>query len=215
MLPVAALLTLSLVSTGAAVQRVTFDTADGGRIVADLYGQGTDAVVLAHGAVFNKESWAPLAEVLAGQGHLVLAIDFRGYGDSKAGRDGKALQEDVLAALRYLRGRGATSVAVVGASMGGGASGRAAVEAKAGEIDRLVLLSPVSIPNPEAIHAGRVLYIASRDEPMAPSVKEQFQRAPEPKRLELLDGNAHAQNIFKTGQGPRLTALITDFLGGR
>jgi len=78
-----------------------------------------------------------------------------------------------------------------------------------------VLLSPVSIPDPEAIHAGTVLYIASRDEPMAPGVKEQFARAPEPKRLELLEGNAHAQNIFPTAQGPRLTTLIVDFLSGR
>ncbi|MDH4063673.1 MAG: alpha/beta hydrolase [Acidobacteriota bacterium] len=193
-------------------QEVSFATADGGRIVADLYGQGTDAVVLAHGAVFNKESWAPLAETLVDRGHRVLAIDFRGYGASKSGDEDKALYQDVLAAVRYLRERGATSVAVVGASMGGGASGLAAVEARAGEIDRLVLLSPVSIPSPGRMHAGRILYIASRDEPMAPSVREQFRRAPEPKRLELVDGDAHAQHIFRTAQGPKLTALIAEFL---
>jgi pimeloyl-ACP methyl ester carboxylesterase len=196
-------------------QPVSFETADGGRIVADLYGQGTDAVVLAHGAVFNKESWAPFAGALAERGHLVLAIDFRGYGASKAGREEKALYQDVLAAVRFLRTRGATSVGVVGASMGGGASARAAVEARPGEIDRLVLLSAVTIPNPEQMHAGRFLYIASRDEPMAPGVKEQFQRAPAPKHLELLDGDAHAQHIFPTAQGPRLSSLITDFLSGR
>jgi pimeloyl-ACP methyl ester carboxylesterase len=142
----------------------------------------------------------------------VLAIDFRGYGASTAGREGQALYQDVLAAVRYLRGRGATSVAVVGASMGGGAAGRAAVEAQAGEIDRLLLLSPVSIPHPDGMHAGRFLYIASRDEPMAASVREQFARAPEPKRLELLEGSAHAQHIFPTRQGPKLTALIAAFL---
>jgi pimeloyl-ACP methyl ester carboxylesterase len=215
------LLALSLVAatglrTGATPQappvEVTFDTADGGRVVADVYGKGSDAVVLAHGAAFNKGSWASQARALAARGHKVLAINFRGYGESKAGREENARYQDVLAAVRYLRAQGAGSVSVVGASMGGGASARAAVEAAAGEIDRLLLLSPVSIPNPEAMHAGRLLYIASRDEPMAAGISAQFARAPEPKRIEWLDGSGHAQNIFPTPHGPTLTSLLLEFL---
>lgn len=38
-----------------------------------------DAVVPAHGAAFDKTSWASFASWLAGRGHQVLAIDFR-YG---------------------------------------------------------------------------------------------------------------------------------------
>ena len=38
--------------------RVSFPTEDGGTIYADLYGKGERAIVLAHGAKFNKESWA-------------------------------------------------------------------------------------------------------------------------------------------------------------
>lgn len=191
---------------------VVFDAADGGRIVADVYGQGENVVVLAHGAAFNKESWAPQARALAVRGHRVLAINFRGYGASAAGREGNARYLDVLAAVRYARAHGARSVSVVGASMGGGAAARAAVEAAAGEIDRLFLLSPVSITSPDAMHAGRILYVASRDEPMAPGIRDQFSRAPEPKRLELLDGSGHAQNIFTTDQGPALTTLLLDFV---
>jgi len=122
---------------------------------------------------------AALAEQLAGRGHLVVAIDFRGYGASTMGREGKALHQDVLAAVRYARAHGAKTVGVLGASMGGGASARAAVAARAGEIDRLLLLAAVAIENPEAMRAGRFLFVASRDEPMAPSVEEQFARAPE------------------------------------
>jgi pimeloyl-ACP methyl ester carboxylesterase len=180
-----------------------------------VYGSGASGVVLAHGAAFNKESWGPLARTLAAGGHQVLAIDFRGYGASRAGSDPRALQQDVLAAVRYLRSRGARSVSVVGASMGGGASARAATEAAAGEIERLFLLSPVAIANPEAIKAGRLMYVASRDEQLAPSIKAQFDRAPEPKRIEWLDGDAHAQNIFATAQGPRLTTFIVEFVAGR
>ncbi|MEZ5416706.1 MAG: alpha/beta fold hydrolase [Vicinamibacterales bacterium] len=205
------LASLAAIAPGPSTE-VSFATADGGRVVADRYGTGPDAVVLAHGARFNKESWKVQAEALAAAGHTVLAIDFRGYGQSRAGRDGQALFQDVLAAVRYARATGARTVSVVGASMGGGAAGRAAVEAHAGEIDRLLLLSPVSIDDPGRMQAGRILYIASRDEPMAAGVKEQFARAPEPKRLELLDGDGHAQNVFPTPQGPALTALMMAFL---
>src|SRR5262249_42506039 len=83
----------------------SFSPADGGTVVADLYAaQGSDAVVLAHGAAFDKASWAPFATWLASRGHQVLAIDFRGYGRSTAGTDSRALFEDVLAAVRYLHG---------------------------------------------------------------------------------------------------------------
>lgn len=39
--------------------------------------------------------------------------------------------------------------------------------------------------------------------------------APEPKRLELLEGAGHAQNMFKTPQGAALTKLIVQFFGDR
>jgi dipeptidyl aminopeptidase/acylaminoacyl peptidase len=87
-------------------QEVSFPTADGGTVVADLYAaSGSDAVVLAHGAVFDKASWAPFATWLAGRGHQVLAIDFRGYGRLTAGTDSHALLDDMLAAGRYLHGQ--------------------------------------------------------------------------------------------------------------
>jgi len=194
-----------------APRQVSFETADGARISADVYGKGADAVVLAHGAAFNKGSWKALAEVLDRQGHLVVAIDFRGYGASTQGREDQALYQDVLAAVRYARSQGATSVGVLGASMGGGASARAAVAARAGEIDRLMLLAGVAIDHPESMKAGRFLYVASRDEPMAPSVAKQFERAPEPKRMEWLEGSAHAQHVFKSDQAARLTALVLEF----
>jgi dienelactone hydrolase len=199
---------------GESPRTVSFATADSGTVVADLYGSGGRAVVLAHGAVFDKESWAPLADSLAARGLRALAIDFRGYGGSKAGTKARGLDEDVLAAVRWLHAHGAKSVSVLGASMGGGASGRAATEAKPGEIDRLALLSPVSIEHPEQLKAATILYVASRDERMAPGIREQYAKAPEPKRLVLIDGDVHAQNIFRTDQGPRLTQVLLDFLAG-
>ena len=48
---------LFVTTLAVAQHTVSFPTEDGGHICADLYGQGTRAVVLAHGGRFNKESW--------------------------------------------------------------------------------------------------------------------------------------------------------------
>ena len=193
---------------------VSFETADQGLVHALLYKNGDSAVVLAHGAVFNKESWKPFRSALSDSGLTVLALDFRGYGKSLAGTRPDALYEDILAAVRYLKRNGAGRVSVLGASMGGGAAAQAAVHSVAGEIDKLVLLSPVPIGHPERMHANS-LFIASRGEGLVSGIQAQFDRAPEPKRLVLLDGSAHAQHIFKTEQAAELTRVIVDFLTGK
>jgi pimeloyl-ACP methyl ester carboxylesterase len=201
--------------TAKAPAEVSIPTADGGLVRADLYdGSGSAAVVLAHGKAFDKASWRSFADFLTASGYDVLALDFRGYGGSRPGKETAALHEDVLAAVRWLRERGAPAVAVVGSSMGGGAAARAAVECSAGEIDRLVLISPAPIAEPERLRL-RKLYLASAEEPFLDEVERQFERAPEPKRLMLLDGSAHGQHLFGTDQSGRLMTAVLDFLGQR
>ena len=47
-----------------------------------------------------------------------------------------------------------------------------------------------------------------------PSIREQYERAPAPKKLVILEGSAHAQHIFGTDQGARLLEEILNFLSG-
>jgi dipeptidyl aminopeptidase/acylaminoacyl peptidase len=109
-----------------APEHISFTTEDGAGIYADLYGTGDRGVVLAHGGRFNKESWQPQAEQLARAGLHVLAFDFRGFGKSHGQGDSNMfsapMRLDVIAAVDYLRNKGARSVAVVGASFGGSAA---------------------------------------------------------------------------------------------
>lgn len=209
-----ALLSTSLCATSRPPEMVTFGTADGGTIHADYYpASGTTAVVLAHGAIFNKASWHELAGQLNANNLGALAIDFRGYGKSKGGSKPSGRFQDILAAVRYLhRQQNIEQVAVLGASMGGAAAGTAAVHAPKGEISYLLLLSPAPIANPEKMQAGKILYIASEKEAGIRSIKTQYQRAPSPKRLALLPGSAHAQHIFKTKEKSALTATLIEFL---
>lgn len=212
----AALATLLAAGSAFGQELVSFPTTDGGRIYADLYGDGERGVVLAHGGVFDKGSWADQARVLAEAGFRVLAIDFRGRGQSRGPGMSSSVgirphYLDVLAAVHYLREAGARSVSVVGGSIGGGAAAQAAIEAPPGEIDRLVLLAHAAVEQPERI-PGRKLFISSGGDPRLPGIREQYEQAPEPKELVILPGSAHAQHIFATEDGAQLMSEILRFL---
>jgi len=212
--------TALLVSAAPAQRTVSFPTSDGGEVFADLYGHGEKGLVLAHGGRFNKESWRPQAEQFAAAGFFVLAFDFRGYGKShgpgQADMYTAPMELDVLAAVRYLHENGAKSVSVVGGSFGGGAAGDASIKSAPGEIDRLVFLG--AAPNgPADKLKSPSLFIVARDDtsgdgPRLPGIRAQFEKAPQPKKLVILDGSAHAQYLFQTSQGERVMREILEFL---
>jgi pimeloyl-ACP methyl ester carboxylesterase len=145
---------------------VSFPTEDGGLVHGTLYGAGERGVVLAHGGQFNKESWEAQADVLAKAGYRALAFDFRGHGNSRGAPGAGAVADgryfDVLAAITYLRTNGATSIAVVGASMGGDYAAEAC-ESAPGRIDRLVLIAAGAYTTLKRCTA-RKLYIMTRSD---------------------------------------------------
>jgi pimeloyl-ACP methyl ester carboxylesterase len=160
---------------------------------------------------------------LAAAGFRVLAIDFRGYGPSRGPGQADPLSAplhlDVLAAVQYLRKNGAKTVAVVGGSMGGSAAADASIQSERGEIDRLVLLGAAPNGPAEKIKAP-ILFIVARDDENGdglrlPTIRAQYERAPEPKELIVLEGSAHAQALFDTDQGERVMREILRFLAGK
>ncbi len=204
-----------------AQQSISFATGDGGLVCADDYGQGSKAVVLAHGGQFKKESWRAQALSLTAAGFRVLAIDFRGFGCSKGpGQedfDKAPFENDVLAAVRYLKAHGAKTVSVVGGSFGGAAAGDASIKSAPGEIDGVVFLG--AAPNlPADGLKSRALFIVARDDSSGsgglrlPGIRAQYERAPEPKTLTVLDGSAHAQFLFQSEQSGRVMQEIVRFL---
>jgi pimeloyl-ACP methyl ester carboxylesterase len=222
--PIAALTAALLLCVSASAQKtVSFSTNDGGLVYADVYGKSDRAVVLAHGGQFNKESWAKQARTLTEAGFRVLALDFRGYGKSRGPGDSDPMDaplfQDVLAAVRYLRKTGAKSVSIVGASMGGWAAGDASIASRPGEIDRLVFLGS-SPSGPADKLKSPALFVVARDDasgdgPRLPGIRQQYEKAPGPKELIILDGSAHAQFLFQTDQGERVMREILRFLSAK
>ena len=216
----AALLALGFATLAAAQQTVSLATEDSGRLCADLYGKGDRAVVFAHGGRFNKESWREQAALLASKGFRILAFDFRGVGCStgpgQADFDNAPFENDVLAAVRYLKAHGAKTVSVVGGSFGGGAAGDASIKSAPGEIDRIVYLGAAPNLSAEKLKS-RSLFIVARDDsngagPRLPGIRAQYEKAPQPKELIVLDGSAHAQFLFQTDQSARVMREVVRFL---
>jgi pimeloyl-ACP methyl ester carboxylesterase len=214
---------IAVAGLASAQDHVSFATQDGGLIYADVYGTGDRGVVLAHGGQFNKESWEKQARILAANGFRVLVFDFRGFGQSRG--PGQAdiftapMQLDVLAAVRYLRKSGAKTVSVVGGSFGGDAAANAAIQAKPGEIDRVVLLAASPGSHPDKLKVPKLLIIArddaNDDGPRLPKISAEWQKVPEPKELIVLDGAAHAQFLFQTNQADGVMREILRFLSAR
>src|SRR5882762_10076300 len=214
---------LALAAVSHAQKTVSFPTADGGIVSADSYGAGERGVVLAPGGRFNKGSWEKQAQALAAAGFRVLAIDFRGYGQSRGPGQSDPmsapLHMDVLAAVRYLRKSGAKKVSVVGASMGGGAAGDASILSEPGEIDRLVFLGAAPNGPAEKLKAASLFIVArddaSEDGLRLPGIRAQYEKVPQPKELIIVDGSAHAQFLFQTDQGEKIMREILRFLSGK
>ena len=103
--------------------------------------------------------------------------------------------------------------------MGGGAAGDASIASQPGEIDRLVLLG--GSPNgPAEKLKSSTLFIVARDDasedgPRLPRIQAQYEKAPEPKVLIILEGSAHAQFLFQTDQADRVMREILHFLSAK
>jgi predicted alpha/beta-fold hydrolase len=115
-------------------------------LVARQPASAAPAVIVVHGAMTSKHfDYVRRAAVRAyGLGFHVLALDLRGFGVTALTSEaptslGWAEGGDVLAAGRWLRQRGATSVAAIGFSLGAAAVLCAARRAGPGELDGGVL----------------------------------------------------------------------------
>jgi len=107
---------------------VHFRSSDGVPIAANYWPGARDggpAVLLLHGINNTRDRLTPHAVWLNGLGYAVLAIDFRGHGESGAESRTFGLYEarDAAAALAFLRARAPRrKVGVIGISLGGAAA---------------------------------------------------------------------------------------------
>ncbi len=214
------------------VETFWFTSADGPRLYGAVLGSGGTGVVLATQSQGDVCEWLREALVLRARGLRVLLFDFRGFGMS--GHPPKVADEthyvnDVVAAARELRARGARRVFLMGASLGASASivaaGRirpkvAGVVSLSGEAD----LRP-SFPGSglDALGASRrltvpLLYLAARDDGLTPPADVARFRAAlrthRGSRVAVFPGGWHGWSLLYTAPyRARVAALVDGFLG--
>lgn len=102
----------------------------------DVTGDGPAALLL-HSSVADRRMWDPQVRPLADAGYQVVRCDFRGFGDTPAGR----FYRDADDVRDLLDGLGIGSAHVVGSSMGGRVAQELAAR-RPERVDTLVLLCP-------------------------------------------------------------------------
>jgi esterase/lipase len=118
-----------------------------------------------------------------------------------------------------MREQGAEKIILVGASLGGCASAKLAVESQASGI--VILASPPSITqwNFEIQSADLKtdipkLFITAENDNTVPSsaTRELYELAAEPKEWQTYPGSAHGTDLFQGENGPELQQRILDFI---
>jgi dienelactone hydrolase len=110
---------------------VRFRSDNGALLAGARLGTGPTGVVLAHSNNTDLCDWIPYARVLAGAGYTALSLDLNGYGAAQASAGvpvDPRYDQDLSAAVRFLRGHGVTAVFLLGEVIGGTAAVKAATE---------------------------------------------------------------------------------------
>jgi len=206
----------------ATVEAVSLTTEDDVTLSATLFGQGKLAVILAHQGTegTDQKSWQPFAQTLAEKGFAALTLDFRGRGQSQGYLQASQLIKDLNAAIQFLRGRGYQRIVCMGASMGGTACLRAALDHDL--VGLVVIASQMSSGPPTSTEPDELsrltlpkLYVCAENDrysSVIPQMKQMFELSPEPKQLKFFPGTVHGTELFDTEYGDEFRNLLLDFV---
>ncbi len=201
-------------------------TEEGIRLEGRLFEPAGDArapgVVLAHMLPADQRSWFDMAATLADEGYLALTFDFRGYcpegigGCSEGEKEPAGAPADLVAAIAFLRAQGASSVSVIGASMGGTAGLVAAASLEGSDpVPAVVTLSaPVRVEDLAVDTAmlqtqtAKLFIAGTGDAVAADAAQELYSVATAPKRVEIFPSDEHGTDLLTGARGGEIERLI-------
>lgn len=196
---------------------VKFTTSDGMKLDGTIYGRGRTALIFSNQTDTAQRDWAPFAQLAASNGYLALVYDYRGRGDSQGSFIIDKLDTDVRAAIAFVHSQGARQVALIGASIGGAATARAAA---AEHVNAVVLLSaPADFTGLEADdtvieHLGApTLFLNSIGDNYSAAIQHMYDVAAQPKQIKLYPGVDHGvELVYDDKYGAEVQQLILTFL---
>jgi pimeloyl-ACP methyl ester carboxylesterase len=217
-----------LCKTGVALaEDITLVASDNVKVHAsyESNAKAVRGVVLVHGENRASSDWKFLVPKLVQARFHVVAPDLRGQGANAASgarppsdADFQASEADVMAAIDFLRHKGVTDIAVVGAGLGANLALRAA--SKTTDVKNLVLLSPgltlhgVAIADALSTYGTRpLLVVASQDDAYAAkSAVLLDSQATGPKHLQIYTGAG--SGVTMLNREPTLEGLLLSWLLG-
>lgn len=218
--------------TSVPTETITFKAPDGfvikGTYVAPK-SLRAPALLLLHQLGRDASSYAPIYHVLREAGFALLAIDFRGHGESLmqgdkevswevfSEKDWQGILLDTQAALEILpkqRGVDASRIGIIGASIGANA---ALIIASSNKLPVTVLLSPglnyrgIDIESIAASAKGVAsLIVAAEEDSYSHESSQKLSELMPDSELISLKGETHGVDMFKTD--PELIANIINHL---
>jgi len=167
-----------------------------------------------------KPGWREFAQLTAAQGYMALTYQWRGCKANSV--DDVLIQkflDDTRAAITFVREQGAEKIILIGASLGGCASAKLAVESQAGGL--VVLASPPSISQwGFEIESADLntdipkLFITAENDKTVPAdaTRALFDLTAEPKEWQTYPGSAHGTDLFEGERKAELQRRILDFM---
>ena len=203
---------------------LTFTTADEVNITGKYTEVDTTrkAVLLLHMVGHDKSNYDNLTLYLLQNGYTVLALDFRGHGNSDLDytqfteENWQDLVLDVEAGLDFLEKRGYSHVAVIGASIGANAGFKQAIQDR--RIRAIVLLSAgeeyhgINILQLAEFYDRPVLVVASLDDKGAAIAATKIYNAAgtEYKEIKMYQSGGHGTDLLANQDG--LPAIMVTWL---
>ncbi len=211
------------------MEKIHIQTKDGVDIAGLWWdAKGEQTALLFHMMPATKESWVLMAEQLRTRGLNVLAVDFRGHGESGGG-DYKTFTDpqhrsyllDAHAAVHFVRERTKDimpEMVLAGASIGANVALHVAFEYE--WIERVVLLSPGL--NYHGLNIGEEVRIGDpglyRANPWFVSAKDDGENSKQVERLQhkyggkliIFETGGHGTNLFQTH--PDLSEQVIAYL---
>lgn len=199
---------------------VTFDTPDGATLTGELYGSGDTAVIFS--VMGNcKPGWREFAQLTTAQGLMALTYQWRGCTEFGPTSDAalKPFVDDLRGAIDFMREQGAEKIILAGASLGGCASAKLAVELQADGL--IVVASPPEISQLDfAVDATDVnsdipkLFITAENDNIVLAVisRQLYDLAADPKEWQTYPGTAHGTDLFDTEYGEEMQQRILEFI---
>lgn len=203
-----------------APRTISFTTPDHATITGTLYGTGDTAVIFS--VMGNcKRGWEEIANRVGQLKMMALTYQWRGCRESGE-VDNIEIQkfvDDLRGAIQFMRDQGAKKIVLAGASLGGVASAKLAVESQADGL--IVIAAPTEIPDwGFEIEAADMntnipkLFITSENDDTVAANKTRalFELAAAPKDWQTYPGKAHGTDLFEKEHGQALQEQILDFI---